>query len=190
MRSSDQVSLVYHPDLLQYDFGPQHPLRPERIELGLDLLRALDIWDTSAETCIPIAASDDLLGLIHDPAYIAAVRAAEQRGLGASELSRFGLTSSDNPPFPNMHYAASLVAGGAAEAARAVMKRELDHVFIRQGVSIMRTAAALPASASITIRHWRPRWRLRSLEPGLRTSTSTVTTAMECSGCSTMPRLS
>jgi acetoin utilization protein AcuC len=129
MRSTDFVSLIYHPDLLQYDFGPHHPLRPERIELGLDLLRTLNIWNAPLETCMPVAASDDLLSLIHDRAYIAAVRAGEQANQRGSGLGRFGLASSDNPPFANMHYAASLVAGGAAEAARAVMKGELDHVF-------------------------------------------------------------
>jgi acetoin utilization protein AcuC len=129
MSSSDRVSVVYHPDLLQYDFGAQHPLRPERIELGLDLLRTLGIWDEAAETCVPRAATDSVLELIHDGEYIAAVRAAEHGVAPRSLLGRFGLSSSDNPPFPNMHYAAALVAGGAAEAARAVMRRELDHVF-------------------------------------------------------------
>src|SRR5947209_2837774 len=129
MTSSDRVSLVFHRDLLQYDFGPQHPLRPERIDLGLDLLRTLGIWAAAEETCVPAVTPDDLLQLIHDGSYIAAVRAAERGTPPGAELGHFGLTNSDNPPFPNMHYAASLVAGGAAEAARAVMRRELDHVF-------------------------------------------------------------
>jgi acetoin utilization protein AcuC len=129
MPSSDRVSLVYHPDLLKYDFGPQHPLRPERIGLGLDLLRALDIWDEAVETCVPRAAPDGVLELIHDSAYVAAVRAAEHAVHAGSHFGRFGLTGSDNPPFPNMHYAASLVAGGAADATRAVMRHELDHAF-------------------------------------------------------------
>jgi acetoin utilization protein AcuC len=129
MTQPERVSLVYHPDLCQYDFGPQHPLRPERIELGLDLLDALDIWQRGSETCVPIAASDELLSFIHDSDYIAAVREVGNLAGGRSQLARFGLTSSDNPPFPHMHYAASLVAGGAAEATRAVMRRELDHVF-------------------------------------------------------------
>ncbi len=129
MPPTDRVALVYHPDLLQYDFGPQHPLRPERIELGLDLLRTLGIWDAAVETCVPRAAPDEVLELVHSRDYIAAVRASEHGILPALELGGFGLTTRDNPPFPNMHYAASLVAGGAADAARAVMRRELDHVF-------------------------------------------------------------
>jgi acetoin utilization protein AcuC len=129
MTQSDRISLVYHPDLFQYDFGAQHPLRPERIELGLDLLNDLGIWSVGTETCVPVAAPDNLLSLIHSSQYIAAVREVDSGILRGSELARFGLSSSDNPPFPNMHYASSLVAGGAAEATRAVMRRELDHVF-------------------------------------------------------------
>src|SRR5436305_15006002 len=98
MQTSDRVSLVYHPDLLQYDFGPQHPLRPERIELGLDLLTTLGIWETAGETFVPRGALDDVLELIHDRAYIAAVRAGATGSLHPSELGRFGLTRSDNPP--------------------------------------------------------------------------------------------
>src|SRR5436853_139518 len=99
MAQPDRVSLVYHPDLLQYDFGPSHPLRPERIELGLDLLKVLEIWDGDGETCVPVPAPDELLGLIHSHEYIAAVRAVEDRNYRGPESARFGLTSSDNPPF-------------------------------------------------------------------------------------------
>lgn len=127
--SKSRVSLVNHPDFLRYDFGAYHPLRPERIELGLDLLQALDIWSPNTETCFPIPASDDLLAMIHSSAYIAAVQTAEVGAIRRSNLAQFGLSSSDNPPFPRMHYLSSLVAGGAAVAVETVMDGEQDHVF-------------------------------------------------------------
>lgn len=128
-RDGRRVSLVYHPDFRLYDFGPSHPLRPERIELGLDLLASLGIWDVDAETCVPDSASEELLGLIHGSDYVSAVRSVEAHRLTPADARRFGLSTSDNPPFPRMHYAAALVAGGAAAATRAVMRGEYDHIF-------------------------------------------------------------
>ncbi len=129
MPEKDPVALVYSPGLLSYDFGPRHPLRPERITVGLDLLAALHIWDAPRETMQANPASDETLLLIHGADYIEAVRTAERGTLAANERARFGLSSSDNPPFPNMHLAASMVAGGAADAAWAVMNGTRTHVF-------------------------------------------------------------
>lgn len=78
---------------------------------------------------MPDPAPDDLLALIHSREYIAAVRGGLDDLTRTSDRARFGLGSSDNPPFPNMHHASAMVAGGAAAAARAVLRRELDHVF-------------------------------------------------------------
>ena len=35
--------LTLRPEYSNYDFGPQHPLRPERIRASLDLMQQLDL---------------------------------------------------------------------------------------------------------------------------------------------------
>src|SRR5947209_1387073 len=131
--SAHRSAIVDHPDLLLYDFGEYHPLRPERITAGLDLLREADVWEPEGETLSAVPAECAELELVHSGDYIRAVDEAGIAGLPGGMLARFGLTSRDNPPFPDMHYAASLVAGGSLSAARAIMDGDLDHAFFPAG---------------------------------------------------------
>jgi acetoin utilization protein AcuC len=123
------ASIVYHPDLVAYDFGPQHPLRPERIPAGLGLLVAAGLWDREQETLTPSLAGREELELIHDPAYVRAVQDAGTGWLPREQLALYGLLPGDTPAFPGMHDAAALVAGGAASAIRAIMTGQRHHVF-------------------------------------------------------------
>jgi acetoin utilization protein AcuC len=74
----------------------------------------------------PSGSGDDTLALVHDRDYIAAVRRAPDDLLGRLG-SRYGLGSGDNPFFPRMNEAASLVTGASGEAARAVREGESQH---------------------------------------------------------------
>jgi acetoin utilization protein AcuC len=126
-------AIIDHPDLLLYDFGAYHPLRPERVTAGLDLLQSAGLWDPEGERVLAAPAEIPELELVHASDYIRAVEDAGSVGLPASLLAGFGLTQRDNPPFPDMHYAASLVAGGSLVAMRAIMDGSLDHAFFPPG---------------------------------------------------------
>lgn len=122
-------AIVAHPDLLLYDFGPYHPLRPERITAGFELLELSGLWDPQTETIAPERAAMDELESVHSAEYIQAVVQAGGAGLPQRERENFGFGSSDNPPFPHMHEVSALVAGGAGKAVREIMNGRLDHVF-------------------------------------------------------------
>ena len=66
----------------------------------------------------------DELELVHDAAYIDAVRAAGVDGL---PNGRYGLGTADNPVFAGMHEASALVAGATLAAAQAVWRGETGH---------------------------------------------------------------
>lgn len=121
--------LAYDTGFLEYDFGPQHPLRPERVTLGLELLQAAGLWDPVSETLTPPAASRRDLELVHDSTYIDAVEAAGRGQLDLRDRAHFAMAAGDNPAFPNMHAAAALVTGGTVEAARQIMGGRLIHAF-------------------------------------------------------------
>jgi acetoin utilization protein AcuC len=122
-------ALVHDAGFLAYDFGPSHPLRPERITAGLDLLKRANLWSPDSTMPDPKMAADEELQLVHDVAYIEAVRCAGTEWCPQDVLSRFGLSQADNPAFPGMHEAASLVAGGTIAAIRQILKGDLDHAF-------------------------------------------------------------
>src|SRR5947209_8375492 len=102
MEPQHHSAVSYHPHFLGYDFGPQHPLRPERITLGIDLLRELSIWDSNADALTPEPATREELQLVHDRQYIRVVEDAAVEWFPASELARHGFGTGDNPPFPGM----------------------------------------------------------------------------------------
>ncbi|MHB8451811.1 MAG: acetoin utilization protein AcuC [Mycobacteriales bacterium] len=124
---SARTLVVWDDALIGYDFGPQHPLRPLRLELTIALARELGVLDRpGVEVVAPTVADDAVLGLIHDPDYIGAVRRAPAEAL-AGWLQRYQLGTGDNPVFPWMHEAAALATGGSVLAAQAVWAGRAEH---------------------------------------------------------------
>jgi acetoin utilization protein AcuC len=115
------LHVAWDDRLTSYDFGPGHPLAPVRVELTMALARELGVLTAGGvSTAVPEPASQQQLELVHDPAYLDAVR------LGATNPA-FGLGTPDNPVFPGMHDASALVAGATLAAAAAVWTGQADH---------------------------------------------------------------
>jgi acetoin utilization deacetylase AcuC-like enzyme len=116
--------------LAAYDFGPDHPFQPGRLETGLALLRAAGVLDDDDLLAFDPAADADL-ELVHDRDYLEVLARFSVPGAAAAdpaEAARFGLVG-DNRPFPGMDEAARLVAGATVAALDAVAGGELAHVF-------------------------------------------------------------
>jgi len=133
-----RAALVYDPAMARYRFGASHPMRPERFTGAVALMRDWHLIGEPDETepepgavvITPAPAGDDDLLLVHDPALIAAVRAAgtpspddSHSALPGREpyLTDHGIGPGDTPAFPGMHDAAALVAGGTLAGIRAVL---------------------------------------------------------------------
>jgi acetoin utilization protein AcuC len=115
---SGSLAVAWDDALTQYDFGPGHPLAPVRLSLTMALAKSLGVLDAPSVSLVaPSPATDAELELVHDDAYIEAVRSAG-RSLVAD--TRFGLGTPDDPVFEGMHEASALVAGATLAAARAV----------------------------------------------------------------------
>ena len=129
---SGRVLLVYSPDLVEYDHGPQHPLKPARVMLTRELIVAYGVLDGERVDEVPARmATDQELTLVHTPAYLDAVRRAGQGEQG--DWSRYGLGPGDNPIFPKMHEASARVAGATLVAAEAVIGGKAEHAFSPAG---------------------------------------------------------
>jgi acetoin utilization protein AcuC len=119
------LRVLWDDKLVSYDFGAGHPLNPVRVELTMALARELGVLDhPNVETQGFQTAGDDLLGLVHDAAYIDAVRRAGDTG--ALDLA-CGLGTPDNPVFLGMHEASAMVAGATVAAAEAVWTGAAEH---------------------------------------------------------------
>jgi acetoin utilization protein AcuC len=123
-----RVALVWDGDI-DYDFGPAHPLQPIRVELTVELVRALGICDGDRRVEVTSGGfSEEELLRIHDTDYVAAVKrfADDPTARGAYH---YGFGPGDNPVFPGMHDASVAVCAASKEAARQVITGRAIHAF-------------------------------------------------------------
>ena len=122
------LHVAWDEQLTEYDFGPGHPLAPVRVELTMELARALGVL-TAAQVSVaaPSPATDAELELVHNADYIAVVRRAGGPAGPDPSVLRFGLGTQDDPVFPGMHDASALVAGATLAAARAMWSGSAQH---------------------------------------------------------------
>ncbi|MEU6751005.1 acetoin utilization protein AcuC [Spirillospora sp. NPDC046719] len=119
------LEIFWDDRLVSYDFGPGHPMNPVRVELTMALARELGVLDRRNVRVSEFETADDkLLRLVHEEAYIAAVKHAGATGLPEP---RYGLGTDDNPVFLGMHDASALVTGASVAAAEAVWTGRAEH---------------------------------------------------------------
>jgi acetoin utilization protein AcuC len=107
----------YHPRMLAYDFGPEHPLKPERLRRAVPLIRAL----TGIEPTDPGPGKPEDALRIHADDYVHAVRNLSGGDhLPNGYLGNYGFGSVDNPPFLGMYEAALAYLAGTVRAAEDV----------------------------------------------------------------------
>jgi acetoin utilization protein AcuC len=115
--------LVFGPRSTTYDFGPGHPLTPRRFGPAIELLRSVGAEPGLA----PEPAPDEELLWCHSKRYIEAVRrfSADPYRLPEAGIGEGG----DDPPFPGMHEAGAMVAGGSIRAMEAILRGDVEHAF-------------------------------------------------------------
>jgi acetoin utilization protein AcuC len=126
------IAFVDRQGLSGYDLGTDHPLAPVNRELAIDLIRAYGLLDRpDVRVLAPEPGDEDLIGRVHTPAYMAAVRrySAQPALAAAFEAGMWGLAhGGDTPAFAGMHEAAVAVCGSSVTAAREVWEGRADRV--------------------------------------------------------------
>ncbi|MHB1005253.1 MAG: histone deacetylase family protein [Chloroflexota bacterium] len=93
-----------------------------RYALGRSLLEELGFFEGALQWYRQEAAREAELALVHDPAYIERVRAADAAGVG---LLDYG----DTPAYPGVLHRALLAVGGTLLGARLVASGQVAHAF-------------------------------------------------------------
>ena len=126
------TALVYDPIFLEHITPPQHPERPQRLEMAVKILEAMGWLERDGLVQLaPRAATEDELAAVHEREYIRRVQAAaaevareEQQG---GRKTRFFATDTY---ISAQSYAAAVKAAGAPlTAIDAIMRGEVDNAY-------------------------------------------------------------
>src|SRR3569833_706165 len=96
---SESVAEVWDERFLRYNLGRDHPMHPVRVDLTMRLAGDTGVLQSPGLRVIGAEqASDELLQLVHVPAYISAVKQAPEDSFG--RLARRNKKhTEDNPVF-------------------------------------------------------------------------------------------
>ncbi|MFC6342155.1 acetoin utilization protein AcuC, partial [Nocardioides hankookensis] len=122
---SGPATVVFDQSLTEYDFGPEHPMSPLRVDLTMRLATELGVVGDRLRVVPAPMASDDLIATVHRPELIEAVVRAGRDPRANDGVH--GLGTDDNPVFHDMHHATAHIVGASVEAFRQVWTGESLH---------------------------------------------------------------
>ncbi|HEV8643386.1 MAG TPA: acetoin utilization protein AcuC [Methylomirabilota bacterium] len=125
-----KTALVHFDEYARFDYGPEHPLRMERLGLTWRLLEAYGLTTLPGSLVkAPAPAEEAALLAFHTEEYLSVLKAANTGRASAAVICRYGLGPGDNPVFPGLWDVARLAAGGSLLAARLVASGEVGRAF-------------------------------------------------------------
>jgi acetoin utilization protein AcuC len=128
-----KTALIHSDGYRRYDYGPEHPLRMERLGLTYALIEALGLTRLPEGRVVePVPASDAVLRQFHSTEYLAALRAASA-GEAIPAPHRYGLGPGDNPIWPGCFEASALACGGSIQGAELLARGEVQRAFAFAG---------------------------------------------------------
>jgi len=124
-----KTALVHSDEWRRFDYGPEHPLRMERLGLTFRLMEAYGLTSLPQSRVVtPAPAEIDEIAAFHARDYIEVLRAVDA-GDWVPHAARYGLGPGDNPIFPGLWDLARVCAGGSLMAAALVAEGEADRAF-------------------------------------------------------------
>lgn len=112
---------IYSEEMGWFDFGPDHPFKPERATKTFDLCTRYGVMNYPWMKIIePEPLNPDLLGLFHGSKYLSLLEDASRGNIRLEMLER-GLGTADNPVLPRIYEWSLMAAGGTYRAANDIM---------------------------------------------------------------------
>jgi acetoin utilization protein AcuC len=124
-----KTAFIYSDQFAGFDYGSNHPLKPFRLKLTYELIKACSLLDVPDPRLIePYPARDEDLLAYHSREYIEILNNANKgRHIAGGDV--FGLGPGDNPIFPGVLDWSKLVAGASLKAADLVDSKEASITF-------------------------------------------------------------
>jgi acetoin utilization protein AcuC len=124
-----KTAFLYSDDFSRFSYGSTHPLKPFRLKLTYELIKACGLLaPDDPRKIVPSPAKREDLLAFHAPEYINLLEASNSGSL-VPTAAAFGLGEGDNPVFPGMFDWSLLVAGASLKAADLVDSGEAGIAF-------------------------------------------------------------
>jgi acetoin utilization protein AcuC len=128
----DKIGLIYTPRYMEYNFGPDHPLRPLRLKLTYSLMEKLGLLNHKLlEIFEPREATREEIESVHSSDYVDVVKKLSNNVNDRTiQPYVYGLGPGDNPIFKGMYEASALVCGASIKAVDLVWgNNNIVHAF-------------------------------------------------------------
>jgi hypothetical protein len=106
------AAFIYSDQWATYVYGPHHPLKPIRLHLTYELMKAYGLLESPARIIPAVAASTDDLLRFHTPEYLQILEAVSE-GVAMPTMSCYGLGPGDNPIFSGLRRFSTLAVGAS-----------------------------------------------------------------------------
>jgi acetoin utilization protein AcuC len=112
--------LVFSERFNRHSYGPNHPLKVERLRITMDLIEAYGLFDHPESPWLEAREAEEQdVRLFHTSEYIEVLRQANT-GQAPPTSANYGLGSGDNPVFPGLYDWSLLVTGATLECIRQI----------------------------------------------------------------------
>jgi acetoin utilization protein AcuC len=124
-----KTAFIYSDDFSRFSYGSSHPLKPFRLKLTYELIKACGLLaPDDPRVIVPAPAKREDLLAFHSAEYIDMLEASNS-GKELPGAAAYGLGYGDNPVFPGMFDWSLLVAGASLRAADLVDSGEAGIAF-------------------------------------------------------------
>lgn len=129
-----RTAFIYTEKYFQFDYGPHHPLRMERLKLAHDLIEAYGLLNMPNLIIREPAPADPVqLETFHRPEYLDVLRQCSADHHNHEIAEAYGLGPGDNPVFSGMWELSLLTCGASLMSARMAADGEAAVVFNMAG---------------------------------------------------------
>jgi acetoin utilization protein AcuC len=123
------TALIHSDVYSRFDYGPDHPLRMERLDLTWRLMDAYGLTALSrAKVLAPPPADEAAVCQYHRREYVEVLKKVSA-GQRVPTAPLYGLGFGDNPIFPGLWEVSCLAVGGSLLAAKLVADGEVERAF-------------------------------------------------------------
>ncbi|HBR18254.1 MAG: hypothetical protein A3G39_10690 [Deltaproteobacteria bacterium RIFCSPLOWO2_12_FULL_43_16] len=124
-----RTTFIYSEEFAKYTYGSGHPMRPIRLKLAYELIKAYGLLDLPNTQLIKSRkATEKEVLLFHTKEYIETLKKADS-GEIPNDAVRYGLGFGDNPVFKGVYEWSLYSAGASIQTAELVSSGKADIAF-------------------------------------------------------------